>query len=457
MRGATSRNTIAVIGALLFGATLAGCTGTVPRSDATPPTPPAEPSWARPGVDLPHPWTTPWPEPAAVESLYQEFARYTQSPDAYEARIVRDAVGYPEGPLLTSALAAYGFANYSLAHPEAAAECRERIDRLIQVASRPSVRRRLVTPMREDVAELSGWNGQGVYLGHYCLMLACYRVAGGDDRYAERQERIADVLKQGFEAGEHSPWIRSYPHRAWLFDSLPCLLAIRLSDAQNGRDLRESEALIAEHLRYRRRMSGDEAGAFNATEIDCQTGRPLVGARGCDLSASICFLGHLAPGYCRDLYACYKSAFWIEVGDGSARLSGFREWPPGVHGFEDPGSGPILFDIGAAASGFGLGASRVAGDAEAHRTLRATLDRMVTMVDVEVAASEFLERVGREMQSCGILASQEAGPARPEAMRPQGRAVISQEYRYRNLMADAVAFYCLTWRPWCVPLVEGTE
>jgi hypothetical protein len=311
--------------------------------------------------------------------------------------------------------------------------------------------------MREDVMELRQWNGQGVYLGHYCLMLACYRLAGGDDRYADRQEQIAQVLKQGFQENRHGPWIYSYPHRAWLFDSLPCLLAIRLSDAQNGCDLRESDKLIAEHLRCRRLMSDQEAGGFNVTEIDCDTGQPLVGPRGCDISASVCFLGHLAPAHCQDLYARYKSVFWIELGDGSTRLSGFREWPPGHDGFEDPGTGPVLMGIGAAASGFGLGASRFAGDAAVHKALLATLGQMIAIIDMKEAATESLQRLAREMQSRGLLAGPESGTPHAPAERPRKGPVISQDYEYRNLMADAVAFHCLTWRPWCTPLVEGSK
>jgi hypothetical protein len=370
-----------------------------------------------------HQWQAAWPDPEAVPALYREFNGFLRTPDAYEKRIRRDAVGYPEGAIFAVALPAYGFANYALAHPESAGECRQNIERLIELASQQWVRHWLESPMQEDPVTLRRWNGHGAFLGHYGLMLACYRLAGGDGRFADRQRQIADVLRQGFRANPSGAWVSSYPQRAWLFDSQPALLAVRLSDVQNAGDLDDSARLLRDHLKYRQTIALDKASGFPASEIDCRTGKPRVGPRGCDLSGTLCFLGHLAPDHCRDLYARYKKTFWIEKGAGDLKLCGFREWPLGTAGTMDIDSGPILFDIGAAASGFGLGATRFAADAAAHRALLATLDQMRLTADTaQPLLQAFIEGL-----------------------------VVSKDYHYRHLMADAVAFYCLTWRPWCDP------
>ena len=402
-----------------------------------------------------HLWKPAWPEPQEVETLYCEFSYFIKEPNRYEERIHRDAVGYPEGALLALALPAYGFTNYALAHPESSAECQERISQLIQIASRSWVRQWLAFPMKDDVAKLQQWNGHGFYLGNYCLMLACYRLAGGDTRYADQQRRIAGLLKQGFQSNHNGTWISSYPTRAWLFDSLGCLLAIRLNDVQNSTDLRESASLVYEHLRFRQSPTINNDSGFTSTEIDYRTGEPLVGSRGCDISGTICFLSHLAPSYCRNLYSRYKQAFWIDVDMGSTKLSGFREWQPGQYHGMDIDSGPILFDIGAAASGFGLGASRFAGDATSHQSLIAALDQERKIVDMGLDAAELAELIEwffQQMQTKGVMQVTKGSKLNVALNELTKTLIISKEYHYRHLMADAVAFYCMTWRPWCNPI-----
>jgi len=407
--------------------------------------------------DLP-PWQPPWNDPKPVEALYREFCGFLDSPESYEERICRDTPQYPEGPLLALCFPAYGLANYALANSESAPDCRERIDRLIRLASERWIQQGLHEPMRDDVLALKHWNGHGVFLGHYCLMLACYRLAGGDDRYADRQRRIASLLTQGVESDGNGLWIRSYPSRTWLFDTLPCLLAVRLTDAQDGRDLRPSAQLVQEHLRYRQTVALDRVTGLTASEVDHATGRILVGPRGCDASATICFLGHLAPGYCRDLYTREKKALWVELKDGDwLHLAGFREWPPGQRGFVDAASGPVVAGIGAAASGFGLGASRFARDEAVHRSLLQSLETAIAMLDAAHGAAQLLEQlnaiVRSEAAGHGTESATAAGQNSHQESLTKMRA--SKDYYCRDLMADVVAFYCLTWRPWCQPAVRG--
>lgn len=395
-------------------------------------------------------WEPPWADPPAVEALRHQFHEFVATPELFEERLRRDAAAYPEGPMLVSALVSYGLANYAIAHPEAAADCQADIASMIEIAGRPWVRRHLDYPMAEDVHTLKRWNGHGFFLGHYALMLGCYRVAGGDARYAVNQQRIAQILKEGVESDRNGVWITSYRQRSWLFDSLACLLAVRLSDQQNGLNLDESTRLVKEHLRYRR-SAVDEATGLTNTEIDHRTGKVRLGPRGCDLSGTICFLGHLAPAYCRETYARYKQQFWVAREFGGMKLCGFREWPMEAKGFMDMDSGPILFNIGAAASGFGLGASRFARDDAAHRALLESLDQVRQAFDSAADVSSLLGQAEHLTRS----ASEENSAAAnlPGLLRELTQDVAhAKQYHYRHLMADTVAFYCLTWCPWCQPV-----
>jgi hypothetical protein len=53
-------------------------------------------------------------------------------------------------------------------------------------------------------------------------------------------------------------------------------------------------------------------------------------------------------------------------------FGGFREWPSGRAMGMDGDSGPIVFGVGMAATGLGLGPARLFGDAETYATIRRT-------------------------------------------------------------------------------------
>jgi hypothetical protein len=90
--------------------------------------------------------------------------------------------------------------------------------------------------------------------------------------------------------------------------------------------------------------------------------------RGCALGWSILFLTHLDPQFAAAEYQRFRAAMFVDYGP----VGGFREYPAGREGPADMDSGPILFGVGVAATGFGLGAARLMGDEPAFR-------RMMTM------------------------------------------------------------------------------
>jgi hypothetical protein len=81
-------------------------------------------------------------------------------------------------------------------------------------------------------------------------------------------------------------------------------------------------------------------------EVDAREGTVLVPARGSSQSLMLAILPEIDSAYARQQFALYKRHFT----DYRLGLPGIREFPNGVIGFADIDSGPVLFQIGGAAS-----------------------------------------------------------------------------------------------------------
>ena len=95
-----------------------------------------------------------------------------------------------------------------------------------------------------------------------------------------------------------------------------------------------------------------------AFQADSKSGRIIQGARGCGNSGILLFAAELDPVVARRWYAAYERGFWKDTG----WIAGFSEMPLGTKdAFMDVDSGPVLFELGAVASAFGIGAAKTAG------------------------------------------------------------------------------------------------
>ncbi len=90
--------------------------------------------------------------------------------------------------------------------------------------------------------------------------------------------------------------------------------------------------------------------------------------RGCALSWSMLYMAQFAPDQAAELYGLYREQFFTHV----AGLGGFREYPPGVDVGADVDSGPIILGMGMAATGLGLGPSRLFGDRRTYISIMRT-------------------------------------------------------------------------------------
>jgi len=80
-------------------------------------------------------------------------------------------------------------------------------------------------------------------------------------------------------------------------------------------------------------------------------------------------MSYFAPKEAKRLWASYVRNYKRDY----ILFAGFREWPPGINRKEDMDSGPVIFGVGAAATGLALRASSAMGDKITYFQLRNTI------------------------------------------------------------------------------------
>jgi len=340
--------------------------------------------------------------------LLREFEAHLADPPAFRQRALRECRTFPEGDLFPFLFPAMAYTNLAVKGTVERPQAAERVAQLIALAI-PSCQARLKPP-GEKLENLKSYGNNAVYAGQLNVMLGCYRLVGGDDRYGAIHRRLSDLLHAELVRLDGLP-LQSLPTASWPFDTLPVLLSLRLYDKHTGTD--RSGPAVRKHLAWIRQEATDP-----------ETGLPwshLAGAtrevpRGCDLSWRIMLLAHLERPYAEALYPKYAASFWIDRGV----LAGFAEWPGGRTRFQDADSGPITDGIGTAATGFGYGAA-------------------IAMHDLPR-----LERLCLQLPAMRLMLQE----ARKTPDSFASALVYDHKCVTGFLFGDACLFYSVTWQDW---------
>jgi len=354
------------------------------------------------------------PLAAVRRALTAEFDGLLRDPNAYAETVRRQCRGFPEGDLFPYVLPACAYANLALAEKDHAPAARTRMAALIDLA-RPSVVRR-VRPPGGNLSRLTDYGSQAVYLGQFNLALGCWRLAGGDERFAAEHKGISDALHKALVRANGRP-LNSYPDMSWPFDTVPCLLSLRLYDRSTGQ--RRSDEGIARHLKWTQDHATDKATGLPRSRLGADAMAP---PRGCVLSWQVCLVRDLDPSYARRMYDQYVKSFWLDHGV----VAGFAEWAGGRSQRQDLDSGPVIEGVGAAASTFGLAAAAAMGDA----------DRLARLARQASGGKALLKL---------LIARDPAARAR---LTLGGKIDPDSGYYTGLLFGDACLFYAATWRSW---------
>jgi hypothetical protein len=354
------------------------------------------------------------PAAASRRLLVQEFDAFLAAPADFELAVRRQCSVFPEGDLFPYILPALAYTNLALEDPAYAPTARGRIAQLIELA-RPGVEKRA-----GKLDALKGYGRQGVYLGQFNLALACYRRVGGDGRYDAAHKTISDALHDALVHQEGLP-LSSYPSLSWTFDTIPCLVSLRLYDLRTG--THRSDEAIAQHLKWVEDHATDRATGLPSSRIAEKTGQPMAEPRGCELSWRIALLADLDAGLAKRMYGSYVKSFWLERGP----VEGFAEWPFGKSDKQDADSGPIIMGVGSAATAFGIAAAKAADDPTRHLRLCRQVAGHKAMMKVLIAQNP----KDKAKYTCG------------------GRIDPDSSYCTGFLFGDACLFYALSWHPLC--------
>lgn len=193
------------------------------------------------------------------------------------------------------------------------------------------------------------------YLGERNLTLAGLMLIDDDPSAEHEQEfhRTSRLLYDAFMASP-SAHLATFPGYCWPADNVPAVYSLILHDRLYGTDYGQAarrwiEALIA---------SLDPETGLMASRVDCQTGEILDIPRGCALSFTFAFLPDFSPQFAASQYAVYRQQFFKTT----LGFIGIREYPLGQGRRADIDSGPIFLEVGAAATGFGIAATKAMAD-----------------------------------------------------------------------------------------------
>jgi hypothetical protein len=184
----------------------------------------------------------------------------------------------------------------------------------------------------------------------------------------ERDSNEVNFLKQQCEKialslkNDLYPW--SYYGGVWPADGAVCVAALSIHD-----DLFEKKYTeVIRHWVSQVRVPLDENGLIPHS-VNSKN-EVIENARGSSLSLSLIFLKEIDQEFAQQQFLLYKDKFL----DSRMGLTGIREYPKGDFGLGDVDSGPVLLQMGAAATIVGMQTMNVYGEYETSQKISSTIE-----------------------------------------------------------------------------------
>ena len=348
----------------------------------------------------------------ATTTLIRTFDDLLKDPARYDAQAIRECGLFPEGRLYPFAIPALGYANLALSGKANKTYCILQMRKLIDLML-PHVVQNVSAP-NGRLEEIRSYGKHGTWLSTLNLVLTCYAMLSDDGRYNDIHTTVSQVLYDALQEANGGP-IASYPTYTWNFDTIMAFASLWYDTDPNI--AAGSRPLLRQHLTWREQHA--KHGPTGLTE-SFRGEMP----RGCDVSMQICLLAQMDYAYTKSMYAKYTLSHWVDLGF----AAGFSEWPRGSVApiAADVDSGPVLFGIGATATGIGVGAAIAMND-------EMRLQRLVSEIPLVPMAIGMLKQVG--------LAS-------PPMAWFQGLSALNDRYITGFLYGDCMMLYALTWTPY---------
>jgi hypothetical protein len=178
--------------------------------------------------------------------------------------------------------------------------------------------------------------------------------------FKENCENISDAI-------QHQTFPESYYGNSWPADVLICVASLVRHDKLFDK---KYDGVVTQWLEE---VKGklDSRGLIPHS-VKPSTGMPFVESRGSSQSLILSFLPEVDEGFARSQFALYKAKFMdIAVG-----LPAVREYPYGATGEGDIDSGPVIFEMGGAATIVGIRTMSANGSNMDATLLRNTVEAL---------------------------------------------------------------------------------
>ncbi|MBA2662847.1 MAG: hypothetical protein H0U74_11160 [Bradymonadaceae bacterium] len=221
----------------------------------------------------------------------------------------------------------------------------------------------MLAPYKSDPRDVKDLGQHNLYHSHLNLILGIHRHVSSSKEHDTLHRRLSRHLSaMSLADGDfHARSYASFASGKWPADQAVTLASLHLYDRIHRTSL--SKAPIRGWLGEMAKRTDAAHGLHHSALFKTLWYAEIP--RGCGLSWTILYMAQFAPGEAGELYERYRSAYGSDV----LGFGGFREWPPGAkHGF-DVDSGPIIFGIGMAATGLGLGPARMFGDGASYAAI----------------------------------------------------------------------------------------
>lgn len=271
-----------------------------------------------------------------------------------------------EWDLVTCQMAVIGLAQVALEHPDTEAETRPARDRCLDWLVTPEARRFGTAAWGTDAMEQLQTEPGHAYLGYVNLALALdalVRPDGVDNPH----EAHLDAISEGFLRWMDRPVreLRTYPGETYPPDQATVLASLVV----RARARNEPWPTGLPHFVYRfGHAARDPDTGWIRQSISPADGTAVYGVRGSGTAFTAAWMAWVDPTLSRELFAAHRD----QGLRGFAGFGGMREYPPGVSGWGDIDSGPVLFGVGVSPTGFALASARAHRDPETHRRLYRT-------------------------------------------------------------------------------------
>lgn len=213
------------------------------------------------------------------------------------------------------------------------------------------------------LSELAHGRGHG-YLGYANLALSMLRLVDSNTPRASLNDELTEALAARLEAAPYALF-ETYPGESYPPDIAMVAGSIALHDCATGRPPRAF--MSAWRTSFERYIDRESGLLYQAAQAD--SGLTIGPPRGSGTAIAAYATSFADPQLSRELYAGLRRQALSGLGFGV-----MREYAAGRSGDGDIDSGPVLWGVGVAATGFALAAARLHGDQQLFTELYRTVD-----------------------------------------------------------------------------------